>query len=54
MLPGVNKIPDDLLFLRQFNWVSFESLEDDFAFDDLEWGITGVKPVLNEKKDKSI
>ena len=54
MLPGVNKIPDDLLFLRQFNWVSFKSLEDDFAFDDLEWGIIGVKPILSEKKDKSV
>ena len=44
LLPGVGKIPDDLLFLQEFNWVSFASGIDDIeALDKLEWGITGRK-----------
>ncbi|MEQ9670503.1 toll/interleukin-1 receptor domain-containing protein [Coleofasciculus sp. G2-EDA-02] len=45
LLPGVNKVPDDLLFLSQRNWVDFvSSLDDIKALDLLEWGITRKKP----------
>ncbi|MGK7953039.1 MAG: GUN4 domain-containing protein [Xenococcaceae cyanobacterium] len=47
LLPGVDKIPDNLLFLQQFNWISCESV-DEIAYN-LEWGITGVKPKLEQK-----
>jgi TIR domain len=43
LLPNVNKIPDDLSFLQQFNWVSFESIDDDYALFKLECGINGYK-----------
>lgn len=58
LLPGIDKIPDDLLFLQQFNWVSFEKLNDQEAFDNLEWGITDIKPhsksVFTERSKLSI
>ena len=44
LLPGVDRIPDNLLFLQQFNWVSFESIDDVASLHKLEWGITGIKP----------
>ena len=45
LLPGVNQLPDDLLFLSERNWVAFASRLDDIkALDLLEWGITGKKP----------
>ena len=44
LLPGVESIPENLLFLKQMNWVSFKVIEDVNAFNLLEWGITGVKP----------
>lgn len=44
LLPGVEKVPEDLLFLEQLNWVSFESLDDEAALDNLVWGITGKHP----------
>ena len=28
LLPGVDKIPDNLLFLQQFNWISCESIDE--------------------------
>ncbi len=44
LLPGVDRIPDNLLFLRQFNWVSFEKIDDAASLYKLEWGITRIKP----------
>ncbi len=44
LLEGVNKIPDNLVFLQEFNWVKFEKIDDDTAFYRLQWGITQVKP----------
>ncbi|MCP6763192.1 MAG: GUN4 domain-containing protein [Fischerella sp. CENA71] len=43
LLPGVQCIPDNLIFLRQFHQVCFEcDIEEDFeAFKTLYWGITG-------------
>ena len=46
LLPGVTDLPEKLLFLRQFNWVSFKDIKDDDAFYKFEWGITGKKPQL--------
>lgn len=44
LLPEVDTIPDNLIFLQQFNWVSFKNIDDDFAVYKLECGITGCKP----------
>jgi len=41
LLPEVDKIPEDLSFLKQFNWVSFEDIDDDSALYNLESGIIG-------------
>ena len=53
LLPRVDSIPDDLLFLRQFNWVQFvSSINDAEAFNRLEWGITGQWPQRSEAQPK--
>jgi len=45
LLPGVVEVPQDLLFLKELNWVGFTNGIDDVeALDNLEWGITGQKP----------
>ncbi|MBW4632679.1 MAG: GUN4 domain-containing protein [Iphinoe sp. HA4291-MV1] len=45
LLPGVSHLPEYLLFLEQFRWVSFsEEIDDENALYLLEWGITGKKP----------
>ena len=44
LLPGVSVLPEKLLFLRQFNWVSFKEITDENAFNQLIRGITGKKP----------
>jgi hypothetical protein len=49
LLPGVDNIPGDLLFLQELNWVKFEQIDDSTAFYRLEWGITQVKPDLHPK-----
>ena len=49
LLVGVNQIPDDLYFLKEFHWVNFEQEDDNRAFDNLEWEITVVKPTANTK-----
>ena len=43
LLPGVDNIPDNLLFLKQFNGVNFKDIDDDTALAQLEWGITDIK-----------
>ncbi|MDJ0572852.1 MAG: GUN4 domain-containing protein [Pleurocapsa sp. MO_192.B19] len=53
LLPNVNRIPENLVFLQQFNWVSFESIDDKNAFYKLEWGITGVKPKPEQRLSNS-
>jgi len=35
LLPDVERIPDDLLILQQFHWVSFASI-DDWTLDKIE------------------
>lgn len=45
LLPNVEKIPENLIFLRNFHAVFFKtSIDDEKALFQLEWGITGVKP----------
>lgn len=45
MLPGVEEIPEELIFLQEFHSVSFRNgIEDENALFSLEWGITGKKP----------
>jgi hypothetical protein len=44
LLPGVNDVPENLLFLRELNWVKFKNqLDEKEALDRLQWGITGKK-----------
>lgn len=45
LLPGVNKIPDMLSFLKEFNWVNFtEDVYEEDMVSNLIWGITGERP----------
>lgn len=47
LLPGVNRIPNDLSFLQNLNWVNFSNgIDDDQALDKLEWGITQQRPAV--------
>lgn len=55
LLPGVEEIPDRLLFLREFHAVSFRhSHTDEDGIFRLEWGITGQKPQAPLKADLSL
>jgi hypothetical protein len=45
LLPGVDNLPEDLLFLKELNWVRFsQGIDEVEALDNLEWGITGKHP----------
>jgi len=44
LLPEVDQIPDELPFLKQFNWVRFASINDASALYNLECGINGYTP----------
>ena len=45
LLPGLTKIPDDLLFMEQLNHVRFEeTVLEEAALQQLMWGITGIRP----------
>lgn len=45
LLPGVADVPPDLVFLREMNWVVFkDTVDDSEAINNLQWGITGVRP----------
>lgn len=51
LLPGVESIPADLLFLRQLNQVAFKAdLGEAAALDNLEWGITGKHPKRSRER----
>lgn len=41
LLPEVSEIPDNLLFLQQFNWVKFEHINNNSALYKLVQGIRG-------------
>ena len=53
LLPEVSELPEDLLFLQGFNWVSFKEITDEDAFYRLIWGITGKKPPKNASPSPS-
>ncbi len=45
LLPGVENIPEHLLFLKELNWVRFfKGIDEVNALDNLVWGITGQNP----------
>ncbi|MDJ0795339.1 MAG: toll/interleukin-1 receptor domain-containing protein [Calothrix sp. MO_167.B12] len=45
LLPGVDNIPENLLFLQELHWVRFfEGVDEVDALNNLIWGITGEKP----------
>jgi nucleotide-binding universal stress UspA family protein len=45
LLPRVYSLPENLIFLREFSWVSFiGDINETKPYDDLEWGITGMHP----------
>lgn len=45
LLPGVEEVPPQLRFLREFSLVRFRKHTNEVnALDTLEWGITGVDP----------
>lgn len=51
LLPGVESLPEHLLFLEQFRWVEFLSIDDAHALHLLEWGITQQKPNTTTTKE---
>jgi hypothetical protein len=45
ILPNSNNIPKDLLFIKDTKWVYFfDSVDDELALNELEFGITGRRP----------
>ncbi|WP_414573111.1 TIR domain-containing protein [Nostoc sp. CCY 9925] len=53
LLPGVNNLPEDLVFLKQLRWVAFSNgVDDEAALDLLQWGITGEKPQSREQLEQ--
>ncbi|MBH8573031.1 toll/interleukin-1 receptor domain-containing protein [Nostocaceae cyanobacterium CENA369] len=53
LLPGVNNLPEDLIFLKELSWVIFSNgIDDENALDLLEWGITEKKPKNREKLEQ--
>jgi len=44
LLPGLDEVPEDLLFLKELRWINFKSVEDRDALELLIWGITGKRP----------
>jgi len=47
LLPGVDKIPENLPFLQIINWVRFGNIDDSSALDKLEQGINGQVVINN-------
>jgi hypothetical protein len=48
LLPGVDSLPSELVFLNEFNWVKFKNdVYEDNIIDNLVWGITGKHPKRN-------
>lgn len=43
LLPGA-AIPKNLLFLKELHWVQFENKDDKVALDNIQFGITGLRP----------
>jgi hypothetical protein len=44
LLPGVNEVPRELIFLRELNWVRFhDQINENKTLNQLAWGITGER-----------
>ncbi|MBD2452188.1 AAA-like domain-containing protein [Nostoc sp. FACHB-152] len=53
LLPGVNNLPEDLVFLKQLRWVAFSNgVDDETAINLLAWGITGENPQSSEQLEQ--
>ena len=44
LLPGVDEVPPEPVFLRQLSLVRFAALDDPRSLAALVWGITGWRP----------
>ncbi|ASC73465.1 GUN4 domain containing transcriptional regulator [Halomicronema hongdechloris C2206] len=54
LLPGVDRIPDNLIFLGGFHAVPFSTdINDERALSQLVWGITGQKPTREPNNSHS-
>lgn len=54
LLPGVHTIPNNLIFLKDLNWVTFANgIDDTEQLDRLEWGITGRKPSVSNNLNRA-
>ena len=54
LLPGVEEIPEELIFLQEFHAVLFrDGIEDENALFSLEWGITGQKPTRQPRQPQA-
>jgi hypothetical protein len=43
--PGIDEVPEELAFLRQYPSVTFaQSVAEEDVLDRLQWGITGQHP----------
>ncbi|WP_414587356.1 effector-associated domain EAD1-containing protein [Scytonema sp. PCC 10023] len=50
LLPGVTKLPEKLVFLKEYTWVDFsKSIDDVQALKKLVWGITGTQSSPQQK-----
>jgi uncharacterized protein (DUF433 family)/uncharacterized protein YbcV (DUF1398 family) len=48
LLPGVKKLPDDMVFLREINYVQFlDDIKDQNTINKIVWGITGKSSYIN-------
>ena len=43
LLPGLDEVPETLLFLRELRWINFKTIDDIDSLNLLIWGITGEK-----------
>jgi len=52
LLPGVDKIPDTMLFLKEIHSVRFaDGIDDRKAIEDLVWAITSQKPEKSTEQE---
>jgi hypothetical protein len=49
LLPGVTKLPEKLVFLKEYTWVNFSSIDDVQALKNLVWGITATQSSPQQK-----
>ncbi len=53
LLPGVKKLPEDMVFLRELNYVQFpDDIRDQNTINKIIWGITGLQQQLLNLSDQ--